>query len=177
MKKRLFIDMDGTITRFHDEEDYLKRMYESGFFLGLKPFESVVAAIKLFSRCNPGVEVHILSSIIPSETCAFEKINWIKKYLPHVSNIILVPCGIKKTDYVSDISAYDVLLDDYNKNLVEWKLAGGTAVKLVNNINHKGRYGALWQYDLISYEENPFAICKKLNGHFYCYPDLLLRHG
>ena len=28
---RLFVDMDGTLARFHDEVQYLERMFEKGF--------------------------------------------------------------------------------------------------------------------------------------------------
>ena len=34
-RKRLFIDMDGTVARFHDEVDYLERMFEK---ISLKTF-------------------------------------------------------------------------------------------------------------------------------------------
>ena len=30
-RKRLFIDMDGTLAKFHDEVNYLERMYEKIF--------------------------------------------------------------------------------------------------------------------------------------------------
>ena len=32
---RIFVDMDGTLARFHDEVGYLERMFEKGFFSGL----------------------------------------------------------------------------------------------------------------------------------------------
>ncbi len=41
----LFVDMDGTLARFHDEVQYLERMFEKGFFLGLKPFGEAVRAV------------------------------------------------------------------------------------------------------------------------------------
>lgn len=41
-KIRIFVDMDGTLARFHDENLYLERMFEKGFFRDLKPFENAV---------------------------------------------------------------------------------------------------------------------------------------
>lgn len=48
-KIRIFVDMDGTLARFHDENLYLERMFEKGFFRDLKPFENAVSAIKEFT--------------------------------------------------------------------------------------------------------------------------------
>ena len=45
-KIRIFVDMDGTLARFHDENLYLERMFEKGFFRDLKPFSNAVDAIK-----------------------------------------------------------------------------------------------------------------------------------
>lgn len=41
-RTKIYIDMDGTIARFHDENLYLERMFEKGFFIDLKPFENAV---------------------------------------------------------------------------------------------------------------------------------------
>lgn len=166
MKKRLFVDMDGTLARFHDENSYLNRMYEPEFFLKLQPFKKVVDSIKLFIRCNPHIEVVILSSLIDSPYCALEKKAWLKHYLPEVKEIILVPAGEDKADYVGDLTSLDVLLDDYNKNLNSWRRAGGRSVKLVNNINHKGMVGKKWEGDCIKHDDFPFAICHKLNEYY-----------
>ncbi|MDR2774795.1 MAG: hypothetical protein LBC19_08650 [Tannerella sp.] len=48
MKTRLFVDMDGVLARFHDEENFAERMYEDGFFTGLKPFDEAIEAVKKF---------------------------------------------------------------------------------------------------------------------------------
>lgn len=43
-KKRLLVDMDGTLARFHDQANYLERMFEKDFFRELEPFENMVEA-------------------------------------------------------------------------------------------------------------------------------------
>ena len=159
-KQRVFVDMDGTLARFHDEDRYLERMWEQGFFEQLKPFENAVETVKLLAK-DPNVEVYILSAAIEGEPpyCVAQKHAWLDRYLPEVdkqhriftavgeNKAELIPQGIRKTD---------VLIDDYNKNLDEWQHYGGHSVKFVNNINHRGLHGELWQGDLI-YHDKPVA--------------------
>ncbi len=166
MKKRLFIDMDGVLARFHDEENYLVRMYNAGFFENLRPFGEMLQAVKLFMRCNPHIEVFILSSLIDSPFCADEKRRWLRRYLPEARNVLLVPQGVDKSDFIGELTPLDVLIDDYNKNLFSWKASGGRAIKLVNNINHRGLIGEKWRGDLIQYNDMPFATCHKLNTYY-----------
>lgn len=51
MKKRVFIDMDGTLYRFHDHivdesgHVQIEKMYEPDFFIKLDPFENMKDAI------------------------------------------------------------------------------------------------------------------------------------
>ena len=173
-KIRLFIDMDGTLARFHDEVMYLERMYEKGFFENLKPFENMVEAVKKLMRRDT-VEVFILSSTIGAQ-CIEEKNRWLDKYLPGIDREhrlfadgmsipkpLLVPdASINRNSqtakYKITISEYNILLDDYNKNLSEWKEAGGTPIKAKNNINHKGLIGELWRGDLIDITSNAEKI-------------------
>lgn len=140
---RLFVDMDGTLARFHDEVQYLERMFEKGFFLGLKPFEEAVEAINSLAAADNDCEVFILSAAIDGEP-------------PYCRDIdrehrIFTQTGVPKIEYIpGGVSESDILWDDYNKNLEEWQAAGGTAVKCHNNINHKGLIGTLWQGALVS---------------------------
>lgn len=148
-RPRLFVDMDGTLARFHDEVQYLERMYEPDFFQNLKPFRGAVETIREYMREYPDAEVFILSSAVPGEPpgCERQKQAWLDKYLPEIGRAhrlfpemgtdksTVIPGGIRKTD---------VLLDDYNKNLDEWRSAGGVSVKFVNNINDKALIGKRW---------------------------------
>ena len=63
----------------------------------------------------------------------------------------------------------DILIDDYNKNLLEWQKAGGTSVKAKNNINHKGLHGELWKGELIDVVNGDVYsdICKLANENYY----------
>lgn len=159
-KQRVFVDMDGTLARFHDEDRYLERMWEEGFFEQLKPFENAVDTVKALAK-DPSVEVYILSAAIEGEPpyCVAQKHAWLDRYLPEIdkSHRIFTAVGENKAELIPHgIKASDVLIDDYNKNLDEWQAYGGHSVKFVNNINHKGLVGELWQGDLI-YHDKPVA--------------------
>lgn len=167
MRNRLYIDLDGTVARFHDEPHYLTRMYDKGFFENLLPFENVIEGIKYFIDNNPGTEVSVLTSLINGFYCQKEKLLWVKHYLPEIGSVIFVPEGMDKADFIPMLTKSDVLLDDYNHNLRKWENAGGKAVKLVNNINHLGKVGRKWAGDILYYENEPMIIAEKLKSAFY----------
>lgn len=166
-KKRLFIDMNGTLCRFHDEVKYLERMWEKGFFENLKPFQEMVNGIKMYMKKNPNTEVYILSAAIEGEPpyCRAEKCAWLDKHLPQIDSEhrILTKVGKSKADYIpGGITMNDILIDDYNVGLEQWQQDGGRAIKCVNNINHKGLHGKLWEGELINNSSSPAQICAEL---------------
>ncbi len=149
-RTRLFVDMDGTLARFHDEVQYLERMYEPDFFRNLKPFQSAVETIQTYIREHPDAEVFILSSVVPGEPpgCARQKNDWLDKHLPEIDRAhrLFPEIGTPKNLAIpGGIRPGDVLIDDYNKNLVEWQQAGGLGVKFVNNINDRALKGERWR--------------------------------
>lgn len=166
-KKRLFIDMDGTVAKFHDEVKYLERMFEKGFFKNLAPFENLTDGLKQFSEQYPNVEMFILSACIDGEPpyCQSEKHLWCANHLPftNVAHRIFTKMGKSKADYIpGGITKDDYLLDDYNKNLEEWQQSGGSSIKCKNNINHKGLIGELWTGDIIDNNTTPTNIVGEL---------------
>ncbi len=176
MAKRLFIDMDGTLAKFHDEVNYLERMWEPGFFRNLQPFDNMVYAVKEFISQHPDVEVFILSSKIIGEPpyCKMEKNAWLDVYLPEIDSAhrIFPPVGTPKSQSVAGgIGKDDFLLDDYNKSLREWEAAGGSAIKCHNNINqhglgaYGGGRGELWEGDIVHTRDRPELISAELSQH------------
>ena len=164
---RLFVDMDGTLARFHDEVQYLERMWEKDFFTNLKPFQELVDGLKEFKQRNPNVEVFILSAAIEGEPpyCKAQKHKWLEEHLSEIdaAHRIFTDVGVPKANYIAGgIRSTDILIDDYNVGLEEWQKFGGTAVKCVNNINHKGLHGKLWEGELIKNSDSPSKICSDL---------------
>ena len=101
---RIFVDMDGTLARFHDEVKYLERMWEEGFFKELKPFEEIVDSIHILKRDNPEAEIFILSAAIEGEPpyCQQQKHEWLDRYLPEIdrSHRIFTEISKPKADYI-----------------------------------------------------------------------------
>lgn len=149
-RTKIYIDMDGTIARFHDENLYLERMFEKGFFRDLKPFENAVAAIEKLVN-DSTAEIYILSATLNS--CSLdEKNQWLDKYLPNIDkdHRIFTSLNVPKSEAIGhQLTDKDILIDNYNKNLLEWEKAGGTSVKAKNNINHKGLHGELWKGEIV----------------------------
>ncbi len=166
-KVRIYVDMDGTLARFHDEVRYLERMWEEGFFEQLKPFQEMVDSIKLLKQRNPAAEIYILSAAIEGEPpyCKRQKHEWLDRYLPEIDkeHRIFTDIGVPKAEYINGgIKPTDILIDDYNKGLEEWQSFGGTSVKCHNNINHKGLVGKLWEGEIIHNFESPQKICEDI---------------
>lgn len=143
-KKKLFVDLDGTLAEFRrissDEE-----LLADGYYFNLRPMSQVIDMVKDIAVNNKDdVDVYILSAYLTeSRTAYFDKLRWCKKYIPEIepNHIVLLPCGLNKAEYIKETlpnvdhfgSFY--LLDDYTKNLNQWHEAGGIGIKLVNGIN------------------------------------------
>lgn len=80
-KKRLLVDMDGTLARFHDQANYLERMFEKDFFRELEPFANMVEGVRQFMQDHPDIEVFIVSARVIGEPpyCEVEKNAWLDR--------------------------------------------------------------------------------------------------
>lgn len=160
-KKRLFVDLDGTLAVFKPV-DTLEVLYEKKYFLNLQPQQTVVDAIKYIMKKHPEIEVNILSAVLSDSKYALEeKNNWIDRYLPEItSEHRLFPlCGESKRDFIDGgISASDFLLDDYTVNLNEWE-PPARGIKLMNGIN--GTKGT-WKSEKISVERSGIDMAEKI---------------
>ena len=194
-KKRLFIDMDGTLARFHDDildaegHVQLEKMYEPDFFKNLKPFRNVVEGIQLIiEKFSDKVEFYIISSATLGNPPGFveQKNAWLDKFLPEIDaeHRLYPEIGTNKTKIIpGELTINDYLLDDYNKNLKEFEKACGQSIKLVNNINHMGlgRYGgsagALWGGPIVNYADEAKKIAKDLERHLGLVPLILQKEN
>lgn len=160
-KKRLFVDMDGTLAEFK-VVDTLERLYEPHYFERLKPNENVVEAVRNIAANHPEIDVYILSAVLSdSKYALYEKKNWIKEYLPEIpeDRCIFPPCGSDKKDFIPDgIRSDDFLLDDYSLNLNSWE-PPARGIKLLNGIN--GNNGT-WDKTCVSYLNDGKMLAEKI---------------
>ena len=170
-KKRLFVDMDGTLAEFRNVE-FIEQLFEQGYFRNLKPQENVVDAVKILIEEHEDVEVYVLSAILRENIFAMEeKLEWLDEYLPEIdeNHRLFVECGEDKGMAVLDFSENDFLLDDYTANLLAWN-PPGRAIKLLNNINHTR---GTWKEDCIRFDRPGDEIADLLydviakGGHCY----------
>ena len=138
--------------------------------IDLKPFENAVYAIEQLVN-DSTAEIFILSATVNS--CSLdEKQKWLDRYLPNIDkeHRIFTSLNVPKSEAIGHrLTDKDILIDDYNKNLLEWQKAGGTSVKAKNNINHKGLHGELWKGELIDVVNGDVYsdICKLANENYY----------
>lgn len=164
MSRRIFIDMDGTLAKWKNVLN-ADELYEQGYYLNLEPNLKIIEEIK--SLIWKGEDIYILSSFLDGSKYALdEKNKWLDKYLPELDSKrrIFVKYGDNKSDYIkSGISNSDYLLDDYTKNLIDWKIAGGTGIKYLNGINHtKGT----WKGLILDGNNDDYSLNRLLNNYY-----------
>lgn len=151
MNRRIFVDMDGTLAEWIENES-TDVLYEKGYYENLKPNKFLLQVVKRLIK--KGENIYILSSFLNDSKYALEeKNNWLDRYLPELSkdNRLFVKYGENKTTVIPDgVSKFDYLIDDYSKNLFDWKDAGGVSIKFLNGINNKSK-----QWQGLSVKEDP----------------------
>lgn len=137
---RIFVDMDGTLAKWNNVE--FEQLYEKGYYRNLEPNKKILDEVNRL--IEQGEDVYILSCYLKDSQYALEeKKEWCKAYLPQLNEekYVFVPFGENKGKFfnergLSPITNHDYLIDDYTRNLIEWKELGGIGVKYLNGINH-----------------------------------------
>ena len=145
-KRRYFIDIDGTLAVYISKEYAWWEI--DGIFRYLQPQANVVNAIR--QLIQQGKEVYIISAYHRhTPQVKIDKIFWLQKYLPEIKldHQIYTFCGEDKTIYIPNgVKVTDILLDDFNRNLENWRDAGGTSIKLLNGLNSKESWDGEYIY-------------------------------
>lgn len=131
---KLFLDLDGTLAKFNSKKNALERFdKEKGFFSSLKPFKNIEIINDIAK--NNSVEVYIISAT-PNEQADNDKMIWIKTYLKDIKQENICFCRLNenkakviKNKLNIEIDNNCILLDDYTKNLIEWKNLNGIGIK------------------------------------------------
>jgi 5'(3')-deoxyribonucleotidase len=132
MKKIIiYCDMDGVLADFDKVPNAVARYKdEPNFFYNLEPISENVNAIKKLIAKN--YLVKILSKS-PHEKADSDKRKWLEKYLPEIENenIIFARPHETKISFVDELEkSFSLLLDDYEKNIKEWRNENGIALTI-----------------------------------------------
>lgn len=162
IKKRLFVDMDGTLALWKQSSSIEDCFYQN-YFKDLPPQNSILEGVKRFMKRNPEVEIYILSAVLDTPYAIPEKTEWLQKYIPEIKkwNYIFVPYGKDKFNYIKNLNRNDYLLDDYTKNLLSWHKAGGTGIKCKTMNNHTNK---TWNGPYIHVDFPPIIIDETIDS-------------
>ena len=149
-----FIDMDGVIAR-HVKKDYLGQtpnFLEKDYFGKLKLDHNFSSFLRREIK-RVGQNSFVFLSKVPkvgtyngiqtgdlTDYASIEKRKWLDEHGFEDCKLIAVPEDESKVDYAErfighPLTASDVLIDDYNPNLLEWLDRGGKALKYYNGKN------------------------------------------
>lgn len=152
--KTFWIDMDGVLAQYHRKDykcaDPLFLHLGGHYFRDLEPIMKMVDTVtRLDIECKKSgkAKVIILTGIHYVTDALLEehiqdKMYWVQKYLPTIDiNTQFMPAEGKKTTIAmlfkrARLTEDDILVDDFNKNLVEWEDHDGTAIKYLNGTNN-----------------------------------------
>ena len=160
-KPRLFVDMDGVLAEWKTidipsqiptakmQEIIKDTLYTPNYFYDLKPHNNILQAIRQIIE-EDIADVYIVSCYLPEHPYypashpLADKNRWLDKYfgekLIPQDRRLFVPDGEPKANtieffYGVRLSAEDTLLDDYTKNLMDWRQHGSLGLKYMNGIN------------------------------------------
>ena len=126
------------------------------YFRSVKPNPLGIALLQALLNQNENIRVVTnLATETPFSTLklkhACDKMLWFKRYLPflyekgrtHICDNMTKADFIRKLYGLPTLNLYDILISDFNNDLLSWNAAGGTGVKYLNGINSPESYPGL----------------------------------
>lgn len=173
MKKKILIDMDGTLFKF--EYHPMSIISAPGYFINRPVFENIKKAVKDIDFKDK-FEIYIFSSVLDLPHSIGDKNQCLDRHFPEIAadHRIFVLCGRDKIEQLIEKKFFAekerlLYLDDNNQNLVSAKrFPYITPIKAVNDINdRRGTWDGKRVNILKSAEEIKqalFSIEKEMTG-------------
>ena len=166
-QKTLWSDQDGVITKYErhaytvllEDGNTLFMTPNAHYFRNLNPDNRIIRAYELLQKEN-NLSVHVLTNLTDFYPIWKEhkqdKIEWTKDNMPFINietqyDTIHIPKYLKAQRILGrQLVETDILVSDYNPDLIPWENAGGTAVKYLNGINSEDSFSGLKIYPEMS---------------------------
>ena len=134
------VDMDGVVAEWRKTATE-KDLWKMGYWISLLPVYEIIWEI-LIICLDPDCDVYIATAVIETLLAKIEKWLWCNRYMPFIDrrHRIFIRNGSSKAEAVTKylgipLSDRIVLLDDYSKNLHDWREKGGRCIKIMNGLN------------------------------------------
>lgn len=134
-KPSIYFDIDGVLGYFYADARGLVYPDEvldpkTHYFRSIAPHEFMVALAEKLTE--QGYDVCVISAA--DNNTIRDKYEWLQEFCPFIkdNNIFFCPLGAEKSNFVKGNADISILIDDFSKNLEQWK---GIPVKAINSIN------------------------------------------
>lgn len=165
--KRILFDMDGVLCIFDDTKS-IEEIATPGFFRTRKPDPAAVATLNMLyhmANFSEDMDLYIMSSVFNDDHSANDKLMWITDKFAWMSDahVIFSEYGKPKASAVPDgwNMSETVLVDDFTRNLREWRSEGGVGIKYLNGIN--GTKGT-WDGFIVSNRMKPELMARTIKA-------------
>lgn len=129
-ERTILFDADNTLYLFSHHgtsDEALAMCHNKGYFKNLPVFSEAPSVLENLQRF--GLRVGIISAYMPGYAYE-EKLQSFRYHFPTIfdNDLILVPSGENKAEYIEDIK-HTIVVDDYHGNINDIYKAGGIAIK------------------------------------------------
>lgn len=141
-----WFDMDGVMAVYNREDyrDANPQYLKEGYYKGLQPDKYIKRLIEYLNR-RADCDVYILTKVSPMSDVRWyqvsDKLDWLHKHFPFLDDTqFFYTIGDKdvlaRAVLRRNLNSGDVLMDDYNPNLIGWENSGGSSIKYLNGLNN-----------------------------------------
>ena len=151
----IWCDMDGVVAIYKPDGFYGKKppfLIPNGhYFQNCLPDNKIINTLCILHNIY-NIKIKIISNVHETlkQEHSFDKYKWIEQYMPFINvEKDYHPITMSKTDYVKkikkkDLTKFDILISDFNKDLIPWSENGGTGIKYANGLNNPHSYNGIY---------------------------------